>query len=143
MPAPVNRNAAIPVLDKIEHLTVPSVGVQWPTVRKGYDWALSPVLVVNRRAIFHGDCAHSFLLNRISAKPTARFNSPGTPVLPSANHHAATVARLTAGTANSPGNFAIMGLQREVAGGIEVNGEMLALHSWWQKERIVFSPNCQ
>jgi hypothetical protein len=60
MPAPVNRNTPVPVLDEIQHLTVPSVRVQRPTVRKDYDWAFSPVFEVNRRAIFCCNCAHSF-----------------------------------------------------------------------------------
>jgi hypothetical protein len=58
MPAPVNRNTAITIVDEEHHLAVPSVGVQRPTVREGYDRAFAPVFVVNRRTILHLNRAH-------------------------------------------------------------------------------------
>ena len=59
MPAPVNSNTAIAALGEKEHLTVPSIGVQRPTVRERHCWPLTPVFVVDRRTIFHCNCAHS------------------------------------------------------------------------------------
>ena len=60
MPATVKRNTAIAVLDEKEHLAVPCIGVERPAVRERYGWSLAPVLVVDRGAIFHRNCAHVF-----------------------------------------------------------------------------------
>jgi hypothetical protein len=53
-------NHAEPVLHKEKHLTIPSVGAQRPTVRKRYDRAFAPVLIVDFGAVFGGDraCTH-------------------------------------------------------------------------------------
>src|SRR5215472_5959014 len=62
MAAPVNCDTAIPALYKKQHLTIPGVGVQRPTVRERYDWATAPVLVVDLCAVFCGNRAHESLL---------------------------------------------------------------------------------
>src|SRR5262249_5782300 len=58
MSTTVVRHNSEAVLCEKEHLTVPHVGVQRPSVREGYDWTRAPVFVVDRRAIFHRDGAH-------------------------------------------------------------------------------------
>src|SRR5262249_33841629 len=62
MPAPVNGDTAIPVLGEKQHLTVPGIGVQRPTMRERYGWSFSPVFVVNCGAILSGNGAHRYLL---------------------------------------------------------------------------------
>jgi hypothetical protein len=57
MATTIVRNHAEPVLRKEKHLTVPSVGVQRPTMRKRYDRAFAPVLVVDFGAVLGGDHA--------------------------------------------------------------------------------------
>jgi hypothetical protein len=57
--APINSNTAIPVFDEKKHLTVPSVRIQRPAVREGYDRAFAPVLIVDLGTIFRCDCAHN------------------------------------------------------------------------------------
>ena len=51
MPAPVDRNTAISVVEEEQHVAGPSFGVQLPTVREGYDRTFATVIVVNRRFI--------------------------------------------------------------------------------------------
>ena len=46
------------VLCEKQHLAVPGVGAQRPSVREGYDRPLAPVFVVDRRAVLHCDRAH-------------------------------------------------------------------------------------
>jgi hypothetical protein len=63
MTAPVVRNHTESLLGEEEHLSVPCVGTQRPSVRKRYDRALALVFVVDRRAIFYRNRAHmNFLL---------------------------------------------------------------------------------
>src|SRR5262249_48332432 len=62
MPAPVNCNTAISVLGEKQHLTVPGIGVQRPTVRERYGWALAPVFVVDCCTVFGRNGAHAFPL---------------------------------------------------------------------------------
>src|SRR4029077_19050844 len=50
------------VLCEQQQLTVPHIGIQWPSVREGDDWALAPVLVVDCRAVFRSDRAHIMCL---------------------------------------------------------------------------------
>src|SRR5215218_3319801 len=57
MATTVVRDHTEPVLRKEKHLTVPSVGVQRPTVRERYDRAFAPVLVVDFGAVLGGDRA--------------------------------------------------------------------------------------
>src|SRR5215510_12386973 len=59
MATTIVRYDAEAVLCEEQHLGVPHVGVQRPSVREGYDRALAPVLVINRRAVFHRDRAHA------------------------------------------------------------------------------------
>ena len=47
-----------PLLREEEHLAVPHVRVQGPSVREGDDRALAPVLVVDRRTVFRRNRAH-------------------------------------------------------------------------------------
>src|SRR5262250_2715502 len=62
MAAPVNCNTAKPALHKKQHLPIPGVGVQGPTMRERYDWASAPVLVVDLCPVFCGNRAHEVLL---------------------------------------------------------------------------------
>src|SRR6478672_5830169 len=61
MTTTIVRHDAEAVLREKQHLAVPHVGAQRPSVREGYDWALAPVLVIDRRAIFHSNSAHMYL----------------------------------------------------------------------------------
>ena len=70
MATPVVGDHAKTVLRKEEHLAVPSVGVQWPTMREGYDRPLTPVLVIDLGTVFGGDCVHR-LSSFVSAKALA------------------------------------------------------------------------
>src|SRR5262249_16214457 len=58
MPTPVVCNHTEAILGEEMHLPVPSIGTQGPPVRKRYDRAFAPVLVVDRAAVFHRNCAH-------------------------------------------------------------------------------------
>ncbi|HEX2472878.1 MAG TPA: hypothetical protein VHJ59_09015 [Nitrososphaera sp.] len=57
MATTVVRDHTEPILRKEKHLTVPSVGVQRPTVRERYDRAFAPILVVDFGVVFGGDRA--------------------------------------------------------------------------------------
>jgi hypothetical protein len=59
MPPPVMRDDAIAMLLKEQQLPVPVVRGQWPAVRKHDRLPFSPVLIVNLRAVFGRDSAHS------------------------------------------------------------------------------------
>jgi hypothetical protein len=58
--ATVMRNAAIPMVCQEEHLGLPVVRVQWPSVRKNDRWAVlrAPDLVIDLRAILDGVVRH-------------------------------------------------------------------------------------
>src|SRR5216684_2776704 len=58
MTAPVMRDRAEAVLRQEQHLAVPCVRAQRPAVRERDDRALTPVLVVDFRAVSGGDRAH-------------------------------------------------------------------------------------
>ena len=60
VPSPVMRDDSIAELAEEQHLSVPVVGGQRPSVTEHYGLALTPVLVINVRAIFQGDSGHSF-----------------------------------------------------------------------------------
>src|SRR6266404_538440 len=59
VPPPVMRDDAIAMLPKERHLPVPVVRGQWPAMRKHDRVSLSPALIVNLRAVFGRDRAHS------------------------------------------------------------------------------------
>jgi len=61
MTTTIVRHDAEAVLREKQHLAVPHVGAQRTSVREGYDRAFAPVLVIDRRAIFHRDRAHTCL----------------------------------------------------------------------------------
>jgi hypothetical protein len=57
MATTVVRDHTEPILRKEKHLTVPSIGVQRPTMRKRYDRAFAPIFVVDFGAVLGGDRA--------------------------------------------------------------------------------------
>ena len=58
--APVVGDDSIALLAEEQHLSVPVVGGERPSVTEHYGLALAPVLVVNVGAIFQGESGHSF-----------------------------------------------------------------------------------
>src|SRR5690348_15126589 len=50
------------VLGQKKHLSIPRVRIQWPSMRKRDYRAFAPVFVVDRRAIFDCNCAHTKVL---------------------------------------------------------------------------------
>ncbi len=56
---PVVGDDAKALLHEKQHLRIPRIGVERPSVREGDDGAAAPVLVVNRRAVFGSDGVHS------------------------------------------------------------------------------------
>src|SRR5689334_8137722 len=78
MATPIMRNHSESILGQEQHLSIPCIGTQRPSVRKGYDRALSPVFVVNRRAIFHRNRAHLNFLLELCAQQHSRFYLAGT-----------------------------------------------------------------
>src|SRR5262245_42219752 len=54
----VECDAAVALLYEEQHLTIPCIGIERPTVREGDDRACSPVLVVDLNAILGRDGAH-------------------------------------------------------------------------------------
>src|SRR6266576_3952962 len=69
MAAPVVRNHAETILSEKQHLAVPGIGIQRPSVRKRDDWTLAPVLVVDCRAILYRNRAHiDFLLELVETE---------------------------------------------------------------------------
>jgi hypothetical protein len=58
MTSPVMRNHAVAKLSEVEHLPVPVVSAQWPTVRKNDRLSVAPVFVKDLCAVFGCDGAH-------------------------------------------------------------------------------------
>src|SRR5262245_57064017 len=58
MTAPVMGHDTVAILRQEEHLGVPHVGVQGPSVRERHDRPFAPVLVVNLGSVFCSDRAH-------------------------------------------------------------------------------------
>src|SRR5262245_20800284 len=58
MATAIVRNHAEAVLLEEQHLAVPRVSVERPSVRKRHNRAGAPVLVVDRRTVFRGNRAH-------------------------------------------------------------------------------------
>jgi hypothetical protein len=60
MAAPVMGNDTIPLTHKIEHLSVPVIGTQWPSMVEDDRLGIlgSPVLVKDLDAVLCGDCIH-------------------------------------------------------------------------------------
>src|SRR6516165_4544882 len=58
MATPVVSDHAESILGEEQHLAVPRIRIQRPSVRKRYDRALAPVLVVEGRTILHRNRAH-------------------------------------------------------------------------------------
>jgi serine/threonine protein kinase len=57
------RDHTEPVLRKEKHLTIPSIGVQRPTVRERYDGAFAPILVVDFGAVLGGNRTGTHSMN--------------------------------------------------------------------------------
>src|ERR1700719_1034253 len=60
VPSPVMRDDPIAALAEEQHLSVPVVRTERPSVTEYDGLALSPVLVVNLRSVFCGDGRHGF-----------------------------------------------------------------------------------
>src|SRR6266581_7024063 len=58
--SPVMSNNPIALLAEKQHLSVPVIGGERPSVTEHYGLALSPVLVVNLCAVFSCDRGHDF-----------------------------------------------------------------------------------
>src|ERR1700691_954090 len=58
VPAPVMSDYAVAKLAKVQHLSVPVIRAERPSVAEHYGLALTPVLVINRRAVFRCDRSH-------------------------------------------------------------------------------------
>src|SRR5213078_5410285 len=56
----VMRDDAIPVVQEEQHLRVPVIGRQRPTMAEDDGLSATPILVVNLRSVFGCDCAHCF-----------------------------------------------------------------------------------
>src|SRR5580692_12595596 len=64
--SPVVRDHTIAALAEIQHLSIPVVRSERPSVAEHNGLARSPVLVENLSAVFDGDCRHELLsLNEI------------------------------------------------------------------------------
>src|SRR5208283_1688989 len=61
LPSPVMRDHSIAALPKEQHLSVPVVRRERPAVAEHYGLACSPVLVIDRGAVFRFDCRHGML----------------------------------------------------------------------------------
>jgi hypothetical protein len=70
MSTAIVRDAAIAVGGEVEHLCLPRIGRQRPAVAEADDRAGAPVLIVNRSAIFGGDCAHGFRWSWVGGRGT-------------------------------------------------------------------------
>jgi hypothetical protein len=51
-------NGAIAFLGEKQHLRVPRVRIQWPSMREHHGWSSSPVFEVDFRSVFRGDRIH-------------------------------------------------------------------------------------
>src|SRR5262249_45404368 len=58
MTAAIMRDATVAMLHQEKHLRVPRVGAKRPSVREGYNWPPTPILVVYLGIIFRLDCRH-------------------------------------------------------------------------------------
>src|SRR5262245_31710394 len=58
MATTIVRHYSEALLCEEQHLGVPHIGVQRPSVREGDDRTLAPVFVIDRRAILYCDRAH-------------------------------------------------------------------------------------
>src|SRR5271166_2513332 len=70
--APVVRDDSIATLAEEQHLSVPVVRAERPSVTEHYGLAFSPVLVIDSRAVFHCDCLHDALLSGLNGIETVR-----------------------------------------------------------------------
>ena len=61
--ATVVRNAAISVRGQKNHLVFPGIRAQRPAVAENNRLSRAPVLVVDLRAVFGGDCCHDLFLS--------------------------------------------------------------------------------
>lgn len=64
MATTIMSNTAISMVAQEEHLVLPVIAVEWPSVRENDDLALwiTPVLVVDLGVIFGGDERHCVML---------------------------------------------------------------------------------
>src|SRR6185437_3651993 len=58
MASTIMRNRSETVLGEKQHLSVPCIGIQRPSMRKRDDRTFAPVFVIDCRAIFHRNRAH-------------------------------------------------------------------------------------
>jgi hypothetical protein len=81
MPPPVVRDDAIAMLPKEQHLPVPVIRGQRPAMRKHDRLSLSPVLIVNLRAVFGRDSAHSLKNGTVTQSYRIQHHIPALPCL--------------------------------------------------------------
>src|SRR3954467_6440437 len=62
MATPIVCDHAEPALREEEHLAIPGVRAERPSVREGDYRALAPVLVIDLRSVASRDCRHEILL---------------------------------------------------------------------------------
>src|SRR4029453_9556502 len=91
MAAPIMSNDSIPLPEEVEHLGVPVIGAQWPSVMEddGLRVLGAPVLVENRHPILRGNRAHVSLQSSGAQAPTSGIRDQ----LPSLSRSAITSAR--------------------------------------------------
>src|SRR5664279_5712752 len=65
VPSPVSRDDSIATLAEEQHLPVPVVRRERPTVTEHYGLARSPVLVINLRTVFRANGWHCFVSYRL------------------------------------------------------------------------------
>src|SRR5260370_40735869 len=58
MTSAVVGDATVAVLRQKEHLVLKGVGRKWPTMAENYGLSLAPILIINLRSIFCGNCVH-------------------------------------------------------------------------------------
>ncbi len=79
MAAPVVRNHAVTALAEKQHLRVPRVRVERPAVREHHDRAFAPILVIDLRAVLHGNAVGElgFLVRRCRVGVSRRLGRFG------------------------------------------------------------------
>ena len=65
------RNAAETIRSQVKHLRVPRVCAQWPPVTVNNRPTLTPILIINSRAVFCYECAHAMTLLSVGYFPGA------------------------------------------------------------------------
>src|SRR5918992_4744830 len=75
VPPPVVGDAAEAVGRQVQHLRLPAVRVERPTVAEHHGATRSPILVMDARSVARGDSRHSVLLRVVAFQTTTRCTS--------------------------------------------------------------------